>query len=143
MSAVTIGLVVFAFTSAGFLLGMWLAYKLPDHHLNPESRDVLKLGIGLIATITALVLGLITASVKNNFDDLNEGVKRTAAEILAINRALARYGPETQPIREHLREALGQRLDLTWPKNSTQRVILDPVGGRADCRRDPGTPGTK
>lgn len=129
MSPLIIGLLVFGFTSVGFLLGMWAAYKLPEHHLTNDSRETVKLGIGLVATITALVLGLITASVKSNFDDLNEGVKRSAAQVLTIDRNLARYGPETQPIREHLREAVGQRLDSTWPKNSSLRASLDPVTG--------------
>jgi hypothetical protein len=53
--------VVFAFTLGGTLLGMWLRSVLPEHHLNNESRDTVKLGAGLIATMTALVLGLVTA----------------------------------------------------------------------------------
>jgi hypothetical protein len=48
----------------GALLGMWLRTVLPAHHLDVEERDTVKVGVGLIATMPALVLGLITASAR-------------------------------------------------------------------------------
>ena len=68
MDATIVGLIVFACTFAGALLGMWLRTTLPEHQLDTESRDTVKVGIGLIATVTALVLGLVTASAKSSFD---------------------------------------------------------------------------
>jgi hypothetical protein len=59
-----ISLTVFACTFGGALLGLWLRTVLPEHHLSDESRDTIKVGIALIATMTALVLGLVTASAK-------------------------------------------------------------------------------
>jgi hypothetical protein len=125
MRPVAIGLLVCAFTSCGFLGGMLLSAVLPEHHLNKDSKDTVKLGVGLIATITALVLGLVIASVKSSFDDLSIAVKRTAAEILTLDRTLARYGPETKEIREHLRNVVGQRLEMTWPQDSSESIRLD------------------
>ena len=68
MNPTIVGTIVFACTLGGALGGLWLRTKLPEHHLNEESRDTVKLGIGLVATMTALVLGLVTASAKSAFD---------------------------------------------------------------------------
>src|SRR5215470_16090702 len=89
MNSTLIGVIVFACTLGGVLLGMWLRTILPEHHLNNESRDTVKLGAGLIATMTALVLGLVTASAKSAFDTMNTTVKSTAVDILTLDRILA------------------------------------------------------
>ena len=136
MDPTFVGLVVFACAFAGVLFGMWLRAKLPEHLLSAESRDTIKVGIGLIATITALVLGLITASAKSAFDVVDTAVKQSAAEILALDRALARYGPETKGIREGLRRAVGTRIETVWPQGSTRPVDLDPMRGGTMLRSE-------
>ena len=60
--------VIFAFVFGGALLGILLNSFLPKHHLSSESRDIIKLGMGLVGTMAALILGLLTASAKNSFD---------------------------------------------------------------------------
>ena len=125
MNSISIGTLVFACTFGGGLAGIWLRAALPEHHLSSESQDTVKLGIGLIATMTALVLGLVTASAKNSFDDIAKAIKHTAADILALDRTLARYGPETQEVRQALYHAVQRRLELTWPEQSTGAAKLD------------------
>jgi hypothetical protein len=128
MSPVVVGLVTFACTFGGVLLGMRLRGILPVHHLDGDSKDSIKVGIGLIATMTALVLGLVTASAKSSFDEVTTAIKQSAMEILAFDRALARYGSETAPIREGLKRAVGARIDAVWPSGSTRPADLDPLG---------------
>src|ERR1700752_4363586 len=99
MKPLWIGIVVFACTLGAALAGMWLRRILPPHHLRDESRDTGKIGIGLVATLTALVLGLMTASAKSSFDSLNASIRSMAADVIATDRLLARYGPETKDIR--------------------------------------------
>ena len=97
MHATIIGLIVFACTFAGALLGMWLRTVLPERQLDADSRATVKLGIGLIATMTALVLGLVTASAKSSFDAVDTGVKPrlksslSTAYLLATGPRLARF----------------------------------------------------
>jgi hypothetical protein len=122
----TIGVVVFVLTLGAALAGIMLRGVLPDHHLDGESRDTVKLGIGLIATMTALVLGLVTASTKAAFDALDQTVKHTAADILSLDRVLARYGPEAQPIRVAMKQAVGRKIDLIWPPDSSSTVDTEP-----------------
>lgn len=120
MNATTAGATVFAFAFIGALLGMRVSKRMPDHHLDSPSRDSIKLAVGLIATMTALVLGLVTASAKSAFDSVNTAAKTSAIEILALDRTLARYGPETAEIRADLKEAVERRVALTWPGKNTQ-----------------------
>ena len=109
------------------LFGTWLRTALPEHHLEGESKDVIKLGIGLIATMTALVLGLVTASAKSSFDAVDGAVKETAVQLLALDRNLARYGPETGEIRKGLKQAVGERIDMIWPNDSSRPAGIDPT----------------
>ena len=95
-------------------MGMWLRSILPKNHLDADSKDTVKVGIGLIATMTALVLGLVTAASKNSFDAGGAAVKQGALNILAVDRVLARYGPETGDIRKGLKDLLAARIDAIW-----------------------------
>ena len=127
MNPTLIGVIVFACTLGGVLLGMWLRTILPEHHLNNESRDTVKLGAGLIATMTALVLGLVTASAKSSFDNMNTTVKSTAVDILTLDRVLARYGPETSEIRGIFHDLIANRIDMIWPEGSSHSTPSDPL----------------
>jgi hypothetical protein len=127
VSPTTVGIVVFACTFAGALLGMWLRAVLPADYLGAESRDTVKLGIGLIATMTALVLGLVTASAKSSFDAVDAAVKHNATQVLTLDRVLARYGPETVEIRKGFQRAVGARIDQIWPHGSPRPASLDPM----------------
>jgi hypothetical protein len=57
MSPLTVGIIVFACVLGGGLLGVFLHRLLPDHDLSPETKEVVRLGMGLVATTVALVLG--------------------------------------------------------------------------------------
>ena len=125
MNSETIGLVVFACVFSGALLGMLIRSWLPEHHVSGDARDVMKLGIGLIATTTALVLGLLTASAKSAFDTENAEIRTSAANLVLLDRTLAQYGPEAAPIRAGVKQAVAKRIELTWPASNDTPVKLD------------------
>ena len=125
MTPTVIGTLVVVCTVGGALVGLWLRAALPDHHLSNDSKDTVKVGIGLIATMTALVLGLVTASAKSAFDALNTAVKHTAADVLALDRTLARYGSESQAVWETLAHVIAQRLAMTWPQHASHVARRD------------------
>lgn len=127
MSPTLIGFIVFLFTFAGALIGMWVRTALPLHHVDAESKDTIKVTIGLIATMTALVLGLVTASAKSSFDAVDDAVKQAATEVLVLDRTLARFGPETKEIRNHLHRAVSARVDTIWPEGAARPINLDPI----------------
>lgn len=120
-----IALIVFGCVFGGALLGMFLRVILPEHHLSENTKDVIKLGMGLIATMAALVLGLVIAAAKSSYDTLDAGVKHTAVKLLLLDRVLANYGPETKEARDLLRRTVASRLDAIWPEDRSRRVSLD------------------
>src|SRR6516164_1693898 len=103
MSSLAISCIVFACILGGTLLGMMLRTFLPEKHLSGESKDLVKLGMGLIGTMTALVLGLLIASAKSSFDTQRNGLAQLSANIIFLDRILAHYGPEAKESREQLR----------------------------------------
>jgi hypothetical protein len=123
-------MIVFTLSFGGALFGMWLHTTLPEHHLDDDSKDTIKLGIGLIATMAALVLGLITASAKSSFDAADAAVKNTAIDVITLDRTLARYGPETGEIRSALKRVIGDRIEMIWPQGSSKTTNLDPMHSR-------------
>jgi len=125
MTAIGIAFLVFACTFGGALVGMRLRSILPGHHLGADSKELIHLCMGLIATMTALILGLVTASAKNAFDAQDSAVKAAAASLLTLDRMLSSYGPATKPVREDMRQALTLALDAMWPDGNrpvTQEV---------------------
>jgi hypothetical protein len=120
-----IALIVFACVFAGAPLGMFLRVLIPQHHLSEGSREVIKLGIGLIATMSALVLGLVIATAKSSYDTHDAAIKHSAAKILLLDRVLSIYGPETKETRDLLRRTVADRLDAIWPEDRFQRARLD------------------
>jgi hypothetical protein len=127
MNPIKIGIIGFAFAFGGAVLGVWLRSALPKHHFDKPSEDSIRRGIGLISTMTALVLSLVTASAKSSFDAVNNAVKESAVQVLALDRVLARYGPDTGQIRSQLKQVIGERIDMIWPSDSSRPVALDPT----------------
>jgi len=139
MNPSIVSMIIIACTFGGALLGIWLRTMLPEHHLDDQSRDTVKLGIGLVATMTALVLGLITASAKSSYDAVDSAMKQTSVDILTLDRLLARYGPETGDIRKGLQRAVGVRIEMIWPQDSARPANLDPIrsGAGSEAERLP------
>lgn len=104
MSALYVALISFACVFSGALLGLYLRSRLPQHHLSKASEDTVKIVAGLMATLSALVLGLLIASAKNSFDSVNNGLKGSLAKVIVIDHELAEYGPETAPLRQQLKQ---------------------------------------
>ncbi|HEU5193708.1 MAG TPA: hypothetical protein VFW70_03125 [Methylomirabilota bacterium] len=111
MKGVTIGALVFGAVFGGALLGMLLKVVLPKHHLSADSKDIVKLGMGLIATMSALVLSLLINSAKSSYDTQNAQVRLIAADVTFLDRVLAFYGPEAGDARSSLRDIVAFMVD--------------------------------
>jgi hypothetical protein len=118
MSSLAVGGIVFACVLGGAILGWFLRTRLPADHLTGESKDVVRLAMGLVGTLTALVLGLLVASAKGSFDTQRNGVSQIAAGVVVLDRTLANYGKETQEVRELLRASVADMIDRTWPEEA-------------------------
>jgi hypothetical protein len=93
-----ISLVAFAVILCGAFAGAALRKALPGHHHGDDAKDVIRLGTGLIATIAALVLGLLIASAKSSYDTQSNEVQHLTADIVLLDQLLSQYGPEARPI---------------------------------------------
>jgi len=107
----TIAAIVLACVFGGALAGQFLGKRLPRHHLQEDSKDIVKLGIGVVATMAALVLGLLVSSAKSSFDKMSDDLTLEAAKVVQLDRALAHYGPEAQEVRSTLRHNFQAAVD--------------------------------
>jgi hypothetical protein len=115
MSNIEISLIAMAIIFSGTLLGTFLRPLLQEHHVSGDSKDVMKLGTNMIATMAALVLSLLIGSAKGTFDTMNGGLKQAALKIVLLDRTLAQYGPETREARDSLRRTVTTTIQRLWP----------------------------
>ena len=116
MNTLATSAIVFACVFGGALLGFWLRVVVPEHHLSPASRDLVKLAMGTIATMTALVLGLLVASAKNSYDAQSRELTEMSAKVILLDRVLFHYGPEAKEARDLLRAVVSRFIEQTWSK---------------------------
>jgi len=131
MSALVISLIAFGCIFGGMLLGMFLRGVLPGHHLSDESMGVVKLGTGMIATLAALVIGLLIASAKGSFDTMNNGLIQTGSKIVLLDRVMAQYGPETREARDLLRRGVVSVIERIWPEDRIEQREIKPLDPKA------------
>jgi len=127
MHSLAMTLIALIFMGAGTLLGWFLRSRLPEHHLRDDSKDVVKVASGMIATLVALVIGLLVNSAKSTYDQANAGITQMGAKIILLDSLLRRHGPETDPIRVRLREAMADAIDRLWPTERARKVGLAAV----------------
>jgi len=104
---------------------MVLHVKLPDRHLDADSRDVVKLVMGLIATMAALVLSLLIASANSTYDRQSSELKAFSANIILLDRTLKLYGPDAKEARDGLRDAIMQTHGRIWSPEGVRPENLD------------------
>ena len=132
MVPVTISLIVFAFVFWRFTIRHFLRAILPESQLTEESKDLLKLGMGLMATMTALVLGLQLGSAQSAFEAQERNLIEISAKLILLDRALAHYGPETKAVRDQLRKSVVEKLEVIWPQHSTRHSQWQPTSLESD-----------
>ena len=126
MTSTTTGLCVFACVFGSAAVAMLVRNALPKHHLSADTKDLVKLAMGLVATMAALVLGLLVASAKGSYDTQKAEVIQMAGKVVFLDRILAHYGPEAAEARAVLRRALEVAITRIWPENKHTGVQLAP-----------------
>ena len=136
MNSLATSAIVFACVFGGVLFGFWLRVVLPEDHLSTASRDLVKLGMGTIATMTALVLGLLVSSAKNAYDAQSRELTEMSAKIVLLDRVLSHYGPEAKEARDLLQVVVSRLIEQTWPKGKLGRPMPAPTASRAEVLYD-------
>jgi hypothetical protein len=125
MSALSIASIVFVCCFVGALIGLMLHRLVPD--LDDGSKDTVKLVMGLLATMSALVLGLLIATAKSSYDAQQTAVQQIAADNVQLDQRLARFGPETIEIRTRLRDDVSRVHAIIWSPEGASPAALDPM----------------
>ena len=127
MNSAVVSSIVFVSVFAAALIGMAVRRVLPEDHVESGPKEVVRLTTGLITTMTALVLGMLVSSGKSFYDARKNDVAEISSAIVTIDRTLARYGPETAPIRDEFRHMVQAGLDRVWPSESSRAGELRPI----------------
>ena len=116
MSSGLVFLITFASIALGGVVGMLVRIHLPDAAL-ADSKEVVRLGAGLMGTVAALVLGLMIASAKNSYDTQTANVRQLTANLILLDELLEQYGPETKVARGMIRQAAAITAQRVWQEN--------------------------
>jgi len=136
MSSMAIAGIVFGCVFSGSLLGMFLRTALPAPHLSAETKDVVKLAIAFIATMSALVISLLISSAKTAYDTRSHELLQASVDVVSIDRLLAHYGPEAKDARTLLRNSIQAALERVWPTDGAQPAAIDPKASPAEALYD-------
>ncbi|MGO9177476.1 MAG: hypothetical protein ACLQED_15265 [Desulfobaccales bacterium] len=132
MSALIISLIAFACIFGGTLLGMFLRTILPGHHVSDDSKSAVMLGTGMIATMAALVLALLIASAKGNYDTMSSELRQASSRVILLDRVMAHYGPETNEARDLLRRSIASTIKRVWPEDNIEQAVAESTEGRVN-----------
>ena len=126
MITISLAAILFLFLAGVTLLGARLRRLVPAEHLSADSKDAVKLALGLVATMTAILLGLLVSSAKSSFDTARSEVMQMAAKIALLDRVLMLYGPQTTDARHALRDSVAEGVRRTWPADGRRPAQLEP-----------------
>ena len=126
MITIRLAAILFLFLVGVTLLGARLRRLVPAEHLSADSKDAVKLALGLVATMTAILLGLLVSSAKSSFDTARSEVMQMAAKIALLDRVLKLYGPQTADARHALRDSVAEGVRRTWPADGRLPARLEP-----------------
>ena len=95
MREIASGLVVFVLLCASAGVGILIRPRLPEHHRTRETVELTQITIGLLVTFAAVVLGLLTASVKHGYDSAAQDRQHYALQLTMLDQCLRDYGPDS------------------------------------------------
>ena len=132
MHALGVGLLAFTLIFSGALAGMAIRPVLPAEHLVPEAKDTVRLAIGLVVTMTGLVLGMLVSSAKTFYDGEKNQVALVGSQIVLVSDLLVAYGPETDPVRIEAAQFVEEGIERVWPKERSRVYQLRPGSASSD-----------
>src|SRR5258705_6524895 len=124
MGPLAVSFVVFVLVFSGAPAGMALRRAMPEEHFGTDAKDTVRLAIGLIVTMTGLVLGMLVSSAKSYYDSQKNVVAQMATEVVVLNSLLTLYGPEVKQTRIEARRFFEDDSDRIWPKEKSGEYQL-------------------
>ncbi len=121
MHPALVPVLVFASLALAIFAGFRLRRAVPEHHRSADTKDTIKLAMGLVATMSALLLGLLVASAKSTYDNSRSEVATMSAKFSFLGRVLDAYGPEAADAESLLRHVLVETIEGIWNKAAPRR----------------------
>ena len=125
MGALAIAAVMLGCSYGAALLGLFLHGRMRERHLDADTRDVVKLVMGLVATMSALVLGLLVASANTSHQQQATELANLSANIIMLDQTLALYGPDAQALRDGLSQDIRRTHDTIWSSTGVRPENLN------------------
>jgi len=132
MSSIAISAGAFALVFGGALLGTFLGVRLPEHHLSAENKEVVRLAMALVGTLTGMALGLLIGSAKTYYDTQSNELTQMSANVARLGELLEHYGPEANGVHETLRLAVERVLAENWPNERVENWKVSPKAGHIE-----------
>jgi hypothetical protein len=98
----------------GSALGFFVRPFLSERHRSRETTELIQLVMTMLVTFAALVLGLLTSSVKSSFDTTENDLRSVSIQLIQLDRSLRQYGSDTEPTRALLRRYTAARITSSW-----------------------------
>ncbi len=127
MSAELVSIITLLLLIVAIISGMQFSEK----GFSTDTKDTVKLATSLVATMSALVLGLLVSSAKNSYDTVRSEVIDLSSKVVFLDRLLIGYGPEAANSRVLAREWIEAATNRMWPKEPGQAPDLTPSGEAA------------
>jgi hypothetical protein len=125
MNSLAVSAAIFCCVFAAAVIGMLV--RVPENHVGSDAKDVVRLSTGLVATMASIILGMLVSSAKSSYDARKNDVAELSYEVLAIDRVLARFGPDADQLRGEFRHTVEFTLYRVWPKEASERPDLRPA----------------
>jgi hypothetical protein len=135
LNSTLISLLAFGCTFCAALMAIFIKNRLPAHHLEGDSRELVKLVLGLIATMTALVLSLLISSAHSAYDAQESELQQLGVHLYQVDRILAHFGPEAVEERALLRRILAADIARTWPNDGEGAATYLSLSAQQEAER--------
>src|SRR4051812_15006427 len=116
MTNTGIGLISFAAILGGVIIGRIAARRLPGLYLGTETQSAVTVSVAVIATLSALVLGLMISAANTSFSARTDEVRQLSLQLIRMDRNLRRYGPEATDARAKLQAWATTKIQQLFPE---------------------------
>ena len=138
MPILMICIVIFVVFMAAGYAGLFLQSRLTEAHKTGESKGVVGQVSGLVSLLLALVLGTLIGVSFAYYSTQKSNLETFSAQILRLDQALKQYGPETQPLRDKLKEGIVKGHETFWGGGDVdpKTMTVDPALANAQALSD-------
>ncbi len=122
-----IGLIAFCCIFGAGVAGLLLRKILPDVQRTDATQKTVQTMMNVVAILAALVLGLLIASTKTNFDTRSREIEQFSANLTLLDRELMHLGQEQKDLRALLRDFTARKIAQTWRTGAHPPAVMDGI----------------